>query len=240
MSDAFTENWANDLTGKNAPARQQQWRRPKYEYPSPACDDRRFLRHVANHQMEIVRDEDLYRHLKFAEPGAWHRWFEILTWPGRLCITGDMGTFVFTRLPDMFVFFRSTPQPDRPDALRVNPSYWAEKSIAADRDGIKQWSTDKFKAKLSRWFEDQEISESLWHAIAQNVLARADDGEHEAMSAAINFEYDDRPVFQDFWEVDCKEYTFTYLWCLYAIVWGIRQYDAAKINTKEASNVGQS
>ena len=28
--------------------------------------------------------------------------FDIVTWPGYLCYSGDMGCFVFTRLPDMF------------------------------------------------------------------------------------------------------------------------------------------
>ena len=34
--------------------------------------------------------------------------------------------------------------------------------------------------------------------------------------------------FYDFWETDLEEYTFRYLWCLYAIVWGITQYDKQK------------
>ena len=33
--------------------------------------------------------------------------------------------------------------------------------------------------------------------------------------------------FHDSWEWDNTSYTFRFLWCLYAITWGIRQYDAA-------------
>jgi hypothetical protein len=32
--------------------------------------------------------------------------FDVVTWPGHLSISGDMGCFVFTRVDDMFTFFR--------------------------------------------------------------------------------------------------------------------------------------
>jgi hypothetical protein len=34
--------------------------------------------------------------------------------------------------------------------------------------------------------------------------------------------------FQDTWEISGKIYVPRYVWCLYAIVWGIRQYRGAK------------
>jgi hypothetical protein len=37
----------------------------------------------------------------------------------------------------------------------------------------------------------------------------------------------------DLWEYDFKSYTFHYIWCLYAIVWGIRTYDLSKKTLEE-------
>jgi hypothetical protein len=34
--------------------------------------------------------------------------------------------------------------------------------------------------------------------------------------------------FSDFWEHDLTEYTYHYIWCCYAIAWGIAEYDKAK------------
>ena len=66
-----------------------------------------FLNDVKDHQMTIVRDDNIGRHLRFSKPGTSCMSFDLITWPGYLCCTGDMGTYVFKRLPDMFEFFRT-------------------------------------------------------------------------------------------------------------------------------------
>lgn len=76
-----------------------------------------FERDVAEHQMQVLRDDRLYRHLLFKKPGTGCYHFNIVTYPGTLVYTGDMGSFVFQRLEDMFEFFRSDA--DRGDG--INP-----------------------------------------------------------------------------------------------------------------------
>lgn len=46
-----------------------------------------------------------------------------------LCYTGDMGTYVFQRLTDMFEFFRTDREYKKRNGgkLAVNLSYWGEK-----------------------------------------------------------------------------------------------------------------
>ena len=34
--------------------------------------------------------------------------------------------------------------------------------------------------------------------------------------------------FHDLWERNCKEYSHRFIWCCFALAWGIRQYDAGK------------
>lgn len=72
----------------------------------------RFLQDVADHKMTVVMDNGVYRHLRFANSDsklAFNQWFDIVTWPGFLAYSGDMGCFVFSRLKDMFEFFRARP-----------------------------------------------------------------------------------------------------------------------------------
>jgi hypothetical protein len=65
----------------------------------------RFEQETAEHEMTVLRDDGLYRHLRFQRPGTSIYWFDLVTWPGRLVICGDCGDLMFSRLRDMFEFF---------------------------------------------------------------------------------------------------------------------------------------
>lgn len=69
-----------------------------------------FLRDVAQHEMTILHDAGEFRHIQFKKPGSSSFSFTITTFPGYLVMTGDIGSWVFTRLRDMFEFFRSDPE----------------------------------------------------------------------------------------------------------------------------------
>lgn len=192
----------------------------------------RFLADVANHRMQVLRDDGMYRHLRFsrAAPNSWNQWFEIVTWPGALCLRGDMGTWVFSRDPDMFEFFRA------PDHLRIKEDYWLEKLEAEDRSaGAEEFSREVFLAglrdKLADWEQFDGFPEDL--RVAQESLDQHLEhcNSHEELSAAV-LEWDWNG--DSFMATGCYElpdgmvYTEHYLWCLWAIVWGIRQYDEWK------------
>jgi hypothetical protein len=72
------------------------------------CTAEQFLKDVATHSMKVERDDGVYRHLKFRGPesNSWNLWFDIITWPQCLVINGDMGSWTFARVNDMFTFFR--------------------------------------------------------------------------------------------------------------------------------------
>lgn len=176
-----------------------------------------FLKDVSEHQMTVKRDEGFYRHLRFRKPNSSDSWFDIVTWPGYLCYSGDMGCYVFARLDDMLVFFRSP-------RLKINPGYWAEKCEARDRDGITEYSPNTFKERIAEWLDDAEVSAEARRLVGIEVLSRADDGESEARRAVNDFESDGFQ-FHDFWETNLHDYTYRFIWCCYALTWGIRQYD---------------
>lgn len=217
------------------------------------CDQQRFERDVADHVMTIVRDDGVDRHIKFRDKdGGSPYWFEILTWPGALCIRGDCGTYVFSRLTDMFEFFRAKRQDADPNKLYINASYWMEKIIAVDsncgqRGEAKKFSVDTFKRRAVEWFRQHTSEESgyrahkdrwrIWERLREIIEYELDDYDSSGCYRKLyefevwnsdKREYDCKNFFDDFWEIDATEYDFHFIWNLYAIAWAIRQYDAAK------------
>lgn len=78
----------------------------------------------------------------------------------------------------------------------------------------------------------EEVKKELWEEIELEVIHYSHD-EHEANKAAHDFIYDlpdgEKFEFIDFFDYGSAErFTWHYIWCLYAIVWGIMKYDEAK------------
>lgn len=204
---------------------------------TPALTKAQFLKGVAHHVMHIERDDGLYRHLRFRRDGSSCLSFSLITYPGGLLYRGDMGTFVFERLADMFEFFRT-------DGGDINPGYWSSKLTAVDNrrssPGPREFSDAKFvrnvKEYVLRWCRDNaDITtktdrRELWDEVLEDVIGAEDNG-HYKVDAAINFSHRMGPTtfhFVDFWDYTNTDYTYEFLWCCYALVWGIQQYDLAK------------
>ena len=190
------------------------------------CAEEMFLRDIATHEMTILRDDSVNRHVQFKRPGTRCCQFDLITWPGYLCYCGDMGTYVFSRLNDMFEFFRTDRRDkDNPEKLFINLGYWAEKIQATDRsNGHEEFSQDKFRRVIEGYLED--ASDDLRQAVQNEVLSRIYDGEHAAFQAAHDFEHGDF-YFSDFWDHSFRECTYQFIWCCYAIAYGVREYDKA-------------
>ena len=186
-------------------------------------DEASFLKDVAEHEMTVRHDDGLYRCIRFSKPKSWSMGFDVTTWPGYLCFSGDMGCYVFSRIPDMLAFFRND-RPDK-DGLFIDPGYWGQKVEAADRaDGLKEYSSELFRAGILRWLDDAEASPAVRKAVKAEVLSRADDGEHEAMRAAMEFEHDGFR-FDHFYEVSVREFTYRFMWCCFALSYAVQKYD---------------
>ena len=215
------------------------------------CSLEVFRKDVASHEMTIAMDSGVYRHLRFAKPGTGCYHFDIVTWPGHLAISGDMGSSVFTRLHDMFEFFRAGPETtERRGGLYINAGYWAEKCIANDGEKTefrKELFADAVKRRFDNHFEGMELSASqkaskseLWSSLEDTVLSCADDGHHEAVRAAMDFEGDAgsfaRFNLHDFYEESVTDYTFHFIWRLYAIAHAVQTYDVAKAAQPEPAH----
>ena len=194
-----------------------------------------FLKEVADHKLTVLHDDGIYRHLRVQIPNSSMMNYDIITYPGYLVYSGDMGSYTFSRLQDMLNFFR-----DDREEWKVNIGYWGEKLQAVDwHVGASQWSQDSFEEavmqRLSDWLDVAEedvydadfISEQK--SKVNDLLNESRELEAHAVAAINNWDADYNGVdFPDFWEGGMTEATHRYLWCCHAIVWAIRLYDEVK------------
>ena len=186
----------------------------------------RFARETANHRMTVLHDEGLYRHVRFKQPDTGFYWFDLVTWPGNLSVTGDFGDgHTFARIPDMFEFFRGSSR------YGINAQYWAEKVITG-RGGLRTYEEDRFRETVIENFVEivryGDAPRGLGKAVREQILDDPDIYyEAGARSALDAFEFNGFRF--ESWEWDFTEYDWSYLWCCHAIVWGIEQYDAARV-----------
>lgn len=192
----------------------------------------RFGRDISGHVLTVLVDDGVRRHLRCARPQTYCMSFDVLTWPGHLCYTGDMGCFVFSRLPDMFEFFRGK------EDGRIDFRYWAEKCLASDKtDGLLEYNVDRFRRVVKEGYESfveqhalsSDEAAGLWREVEDDVLSRGENS-HEAREAAMHFRWAlGRVVFPDFWEHRLEEYTSRFVWCCYALRWAIARYDETPV-----------
>lgn len=196
-----------------------------------------FLRDVRNHKLHVMVDGDSPR-LTFRRPKTNVHYFGIVTWPYHLCIYGDMGEYVFHHPGHyrMINFFRTD------DLAKIQPRYWEEKLRATDKQGgHREFSRKSYRDAIMQYFENWDEDDSFEDdyertKVKESLEELASDGAYEnstllAHHAAYEWEIKvngTRYQLDDFWESDVEDYTYHYIWCLYAIVWGIQQYDAWK------------
>jgi hypothetical protein len=191
--------------------------------------EERFLEDVKNHKMTVKLDKELHRDLVFSD-GSSINYFRLVTWPGYLCICGDMGTYVFSRTKDMFEFFNHGQK----NNLSINPGYWHEKMQSDSRfAGAKTFNADEMETAVRKivdeeWeFSNDEERNEVLEDLDFEVFHFFADGHAEAVlcNAVCQYRSPAGHVFQDFWEYSFRDYTPQFIWCLYAIVYGIKKYN---------------
>lgn len=199
----------------------------------------RFIRDVALHRLEVLREDGVYRHLRFKRPGTNAYYFDIVTWPGYLTVTGDMGTWTFSREHDMVrQFFPSDI------AGGINPGYWSEKIEAGTCGGYDkicmEFDEKAFAKRLDEWLAgwreecgddcDEDEIESALDTVADLKRSGFNDS-RDALNAVNNAEWPDGVSSWDIAEGMYGINTFShhFRWICYAVVWGIGRYEASKI-----------
>lgn len=206
---------------------------------------RTFARDTKDHKMTVLQDQGVYRHIRYGVPGSSFYAFWITTFPGHLVVTGDMGTWAFARLTDMFEFFRS------PDG-RINTSYWRQKLEASK---YVPTFIDERLVRSAIWGEALRACRRMTEAGFDRESRQAMLDEFKHLRARCNDEMADASRHMATFEIEMMgsvkatngkahqrfrhqiegadlptihTYTHEYLWICHAIVWGIQQYDAAQ------------
>lgn len=193
-----------------------------------------FASETAGHELTVLHDDGLYRHLRIAAPGTGIWSWELITWPGYLTITGDIGAgFTFRADNDMAPWFLASQRP--------NLRYWAEKligrhhrsAIAFDEDTLH----DTAVSEINGWElsdTDREAAtvqlDDAWDAAWQHT-------EHEYRGIIDEYVFEatitNRTVisgsefrFPDSSEMAGESFTRPYLLACNAILHGLRLYAA--------------
>ena len=207
-----------------------------------SCLQSRFLHDVRGHELTIVVDQGVHRHITLGRPGSFNYRYHITTWPGYLAISGDAGSYTFARLVDMFEFFR-----DEEGKNRINEGYWAEKLQAVDRFGGRdELDEEAYRDALRRdtiaHFENENLALSQAKEVVREMrdsyLFDPPDDRDEAIQQAMAFRC---PItheypFNEFWDHRLTCASFRLVWCMRAIVWGIKQYDLHKQSRTQADH----
>lgn len=209
----------------------------------------RFREDTAEHQMEVLQNNGLYRHLRFSRGGSSVYRFDIITWPGHLAITGDMGDSVFERKADMLEFFRAAQRKgEAAEELSINPGYWAEKCEANDGD-MREFRQELFEQLVKEAFDEfiaenmvdgedgapdtrPEWAADLWEDLRSEVLLLDNESVGDAIQSLTDYK-PDRDTgyagfgFSDAWESasSLQDYTFHFYWRLYAIAHAVKAFD---------------
>lgn len=195
----------------------------------------RFTKETVDHEMTVLHDDGLYRHLRFQRrivlpDGKIRRsgiyWFDLITVPDSLIFRGDGESFVFARSEDMFDFFRGSAWQGRP-----NLSYWAEK-VTSDQKTLKKYDEDLFVQLVKEHFIEAARYGGVPPGTGKALIERAEEYdlsfEVNARDFLDSFEYHGFR-FNDTWEWDFRNYDWWFVWACHAILWGIAQYEAAKV-----------
>lgn len=187
----------------------------------------RFLNDVSEHKLTVIREDGLYRHLRLSK-GSYCMQFDIVTFPGHLVFCGDLGTYVWSRLPDMFQFFRGRLTDG------VDLGYLREKCEAADKDsGIMQdVDPDEFVQlcrNIVKQDEDDDDTDEQ-KAKRQRLLDELLDelrlcDTHEQRCDVVREATE--LLGHDAWEYFSwfRKYTLRFAWAALAVPWAITQYD---------------
>lgn len=206
----------------------------------------RFHEETKDHVMQVLLNEGLYRHVRFANPRTGAYWFELITTPNNLLFRGDGESFAFSREIDMFDFFRSGINKD--GTLGTNPHYWSEK-LTTTREAVRGYSKEIVKEYLDQMLADMcdpafpaETQPELAAKLRKSWVEADEWGYLETFQDFTNWlsEHEEETGWGEPWEWPHQDFDWWFLWACCGIVWGIDQFLKAghKLPTLEERSTG--
>lgn len=174
---------------------------------------------LCEHVIATKHCDGLYRHYRCQKPGTWNMGFDIVTWPGSLCYTGDMGDYLFQRTDDMIAFMRRSC---------MSYSYAAEKCVAHD-GRLEEFREERMEEILSERLKESADDGGTFRVMRQGSYR--DESVADAIEkirqqySEYNLPYDATKAMYEsgLWDgcdmPSCEVYTFHFLWALHALKW---------------------
>jgi hypothetical protein len=188
-----------------------------------------FMASMSLHKMTVLRDDELYKHIRFAAPNEFENAFEVMSFPYHVLITGDMGCYTFSREKDMFEWFvKGHCAPIKRPEIEV--SRWFAKMVSKDAAiSAKHYylpavieSIEEAKSNYTEGRGDCSLEVEQFN----ELLEWKEYGAEKLLDEMQEFYLDSISVspFQDL-ERDCYEvYSTHFVWCCYALNYGIGTY----------------
>ncbi|MEU9774537.1 hypothetical protein [Streptomyces sp. NPDC047968] len=189
-----------------------------------------FAADVATHDLAVLQDVGAHRHLRMARPDTAHLWYELVTWPSGVAVTGTMGSYLFTL--DV-----SAGQVDMMDLLRsgeVDPAYWAGLA-AGGKPSVQELAKERLYAYIDEAVTDEEQRhDGFRDAVSAWVICGVGTSQMETADSARAWlgAFEEFPDFRfdtDGW--DLLSYTPAYLWCCCAMQHAVQTYDRQRAGT---------
>jgi hypothetical protein len=198
-----------------------------------------FRENSASHELTVLHEQGLYRHLRMAEPGTRMWSWDIVTWPGHLATSGDIADglnwhrhpvtpsdiadgLTFSRLEDMIQFFAISAAKRAyysDGAPSIDFRYWAEKLQGDQRQTVMTYKHEDFvrfvEETLTERLEDGYDPDLTPHK-ARRLIDEVNELEHYESEARAWLD-GHADEFPDSWENSFKDYTFHFQVACYAI-----------------------
>ncbi|MEV8033971.1 hypothetical protein [Streptomyces sp. NPDC086182] len=193
----------------------------------------RFARETADHEMAVVHDAGMYRHLRFANPQSSLYWYEISTTPGQLTFSGDGESFTFRVATDMFEMVRrSTESGD------INATYWAEKCKTSN---ARSYQRERFEEYVEKQVAEAEqyypgLREDVEREIGDSLVWDLD-SERDVLLVATQYTFYPELApgaltvrgsfsFRSVFDWQLRDFNWWFLFACHAISDAVAKYDA--------------
>lgn len=184
---------------------------------------------LKNHKMTVLLDCGEYRHLRFKNPKTNNQYFDVITSPSRVIVTGDMDDFIW-----------------KSDFLSFSPKHLlAGKSKEFSSTALRNEIADRldgFCSEISDWYDDYEggeysTLEEFEAAFREEVTDYFDSDEldeYRCVSAIEGFASSVIPeldIFEDFWcDFSADVPTYHYQWCILAVHFAANLYSDREVS----------
>jgi len=191
-----------------------------------------FMAEMAKHTLTIKQDDGHYKHLVMAEAGEFENAFEVIAFPHHIMITGDMGTYCFSRTLDMMKWF--IKDGDKAIASpQIELHRWYSKLVSTDSYlGAKKKSLTLAKQEVEQnrdfYINEYPDQASIINSAFDDLIDYAEMGVEMLLIEMYGFSFtidgNEHQPFTDFEADTVEAYVSQFAWCCYAINFAIGEY----------------